>query len=115
MNHIPVPQCSMPESEHSDVATMAAGSTFIGNHVLSMGQYSREDLELLYRTAEGIREERAVVAEERPLAGRLLMSAWRMSRRACALPVGGRVAAVTAPMSRRSGGVMGMVGDGGGC
>ena len=42
---------------------------------------------------------------------RLLMSAASRSSRACAAPVGGRVAATTAQMSRRSGGVMRMVGD----
>jgi aspartate carbamoyltransferase catalytic subunit len=111
VNHLPVPQCSMPESEHSDVATMAAGSTFIGNHVLSMGQYSREDLELLYRTAEGIREERAVVAEERPLAGRLLMSAFfdastrtRLAHETAMIRLGGTVAGFADPSVTRCGG-----------
>jgi aspartate carbamoyltransferase catalytic subunit len=115
------------------VATMAAGDAFAGNHVLSMAQYSREDLELLFRTADGMREHVAGVGGDRPillyrtadgmrehpvsvsddrtLAGRLLMSAFfdtstrtRLAHETAMIRLGGTVTGFADSSVTRSGG-----------
>jgi aspartate carbamoyltransferase catalytic subunit len=129
MDHIPAPSGSV-ERDHGDVAV---GDAFAGKHVLSMAQYSREDLELLFRTADGLREQppggeddrprlwyRTVdgmreqqpdVRENRPLAGRLLMSAFfdtstrtRLAHETAMIRLGGTVAGFAEPSVTRSGG-----------
>lgn len=84
---------------------------FAGEHVLSMSQYDRPDLEALFAAAD---ETRASLARDRPdrsLAGRLLVSAFferstrtRLSHEAAMIRLGGGVTGFAEPSVTRAGG-----------
>src|ERR1700759_4064590 len=111
VNHLPAPRRSLLERTYGEVATMAARGAFAGNHVLSMRQYNRTDLELLFRTADWIRKQPAGVRKDRPLGGQLLMSAFfdtstrtRLAHETAMIRLGGAVAGFADPSVTRAGG-----------
>jgi aspartate carbamoyltransferase catalytic subunit len=87
---------------------------FAGRHVLSMSQYGPGDLRLLFAAAEDMRARVARGRPDRPLGGRLLMSAFferstrtRLSHEAAMLRLGGGVSGFADPGVTRAGGATG--------
>jgi aspartate carbamoyltransferase catalytic subunit len=87
---------------------------FAGRHVLSMSQYGPGDLRLLFAAAEDMRARVARGRPDRPLGGRLLMSAFferstrtRLSHEAAMLRLGGVVSGFADPGVTRAGGATG--------
>jgi aspartate carbamoyltransferase catalytic subunit len=102
----------VPESRLSQESRMANG--FAGRHVLSMSQYGPGDLRLLFAAAEDMRARVARGRLDRPLGGRLLMSAFferstrtRLSHEAAMLRLGGTVSGFADPGVTRAGGSTG--------
>lgn len=87
------------------------GNTFAGEHVLSMSQYDTRALDLLFRTADEIEASLARGRQHRPLAGKLLMSAFfdkstrtRLAHETAMIRLGGTVSGFADPATTRSGG-----------
>lgn len=87
----------------------AAG--FAGRHVLSMAQYDRADLELLFRAADDMGASRPGGPRPRSMTGRLLMSAFferstrtRLSHETAMLRLGGSVSGFADASVTRAGG-----------
>lgn len=95
-------------------ATIAAplhGNGFVDQHVLSMAQYGPSDLRVLFAATEDVRATLARGRLHRPLAGRLLMSAFferstrtRLSHEAAMIRLGGAVSGFADPAVTRAGG-----------
>jgi len=84
---------------------------FVGQHVLSMGQYGLDDLKLLFAATEDVRARMVRGRLDRPLTGRLLMSAFferstrtRLSHEAAMIRLGGNVSGFADPAVTRAGG-----------
>ncbi|WP_026425586.1 aspartate/ornithine carbamoyltransferase family protein [Actinokineospora inagensis] len=96
------------------MATLRAtrhADAFTGRHVLSMGDYHPRDLDLLFRTADETRSDLASGRDHRPLAGRLLMSAFfdkstrtRLAHETAMIRLGGTVAGFADATVTRAGG-----------
>jgi len=88
-----------------------APAGFAGRDVLSMSQYSRDDLEWLFRTADEMHDRLAIGAVAPELKGRILVSAFferstrtRMVHETAMLRLGGSVTGFADPASTRAGG-----------
>jgi aspartate carbamoyltransferase catalytic subunit len=88
------------------------GSGFVGRHVLSMSQYDRTDLEVLFDSADAACAALATGRPGRPLAGRLLVSAFfdnstrtRLAHEAAMCRLGGSVTGFADPSATRAGGI----------
>ena len=102
-----------PSAAVTDEAHVEAGvNRFAGCHVLSMAQYDRLDLALLFAEADAAAEALAAGRRgERPLAGRLMVSAFferstrtRLAHEAAMLRLGGAVIGFAEASVTRSGG-----------
>lgn len=95
--------------------TRTGADAFAGRHVLSMAQYSRDDLEQLFAAADETRASLAAgMPRRRPLAGRLLVSAFferstrtRLAHESAMLRLGGEIAGFAEPSITRAGGSTG--------
>ncbi|GAA1248435.1 aspartate carbamoyltransferase [Kitasatospora nipponensis] len=92
-------------------ADRGPGGAFAGRHVLSMRQYTRQDLELLFHTADRMAALLRRRAVGRPLDGRVLMTAFfepstrtRLVHESAMLRLGGAVSGFADPSVTRSGG-----------
>lgn len=99
------------DAEFADGWNRLRGNGFTGQHVLSMAQYDERDLDLLFRTADQMRSALARGRPDRPLAGRLLISAFfdkstrtRLAHETAMIRLGGTVSGFADPSTTRSGG-----------
>jgi len=85
---------------------------FAGSHVLSMAQYDRTDLETLFAAVDEVRRYLAAGYPHRPLAGRVLASAFferstrtRLAHEVAMSRLGGSVTGFAEPSVTRAGGI----------
>jgi aspartate carbamoyltransferase catalytic subunit len=95
----------------SRVGAGVAANRFAGDHVLSMAQYDRPDLEVLFSAADEMRASLARGRPDRSLTGRLLVSAFferstrtRLAHEAAMIRLGGSVIGFAEPSVTRAGG-----------
>jgi aspartate carbamoyltransferase catalytic subunit len=94
-----------------DQAPVLPREAFAGQHVLTMNQYSRTDLEQLFAVADQVTFDLAAGRLGRPLAGKVLLSAFfdrstrtRLAHEVAMLRMGGSIAGFADAETTRAGG-----------